>query len=146
MINLNADPLVCQYNAVSVIDSFLYIQLNIGAIEAGRAIATPDKVLYINKLQKKFYEGDYEVFEKLLDMEIDFYTLQDVFNGTPATPPEGVELSYQRDSLSYEYPFFSKLTCQYYLLSLMLDVKKVTFNSVPAVSAVVPKNYTTIDF
>jgi len=145
MITINDNPLSCQYNVVSVIDSFLYIQLNVVGLEAGRGLATPDNILYINKLQKNYYSGDYSVFEKLLDMEIDFYTLQDVFTGTPKMVPEDVELSYQRDSLSYEYPFFSTLTCEYYTLSLKLDVKKVTFNAAPSVSAVVPRNFKEIE-
>ena len=145
-IEINEELFGCQFNVVSVVDSFLYIQLNIAGFEAGRGLATPQKILYINKLQKKFYEGDYSVFAKFLDIEVDFPTLQAIFNGTPFFPPAGMELSYQKDSISFDYPFFSMLTCEYYSLSLQLEVKKVTFNTVPEVSAVAPKNYSVIEF
>ena len=135
----------CQFNVISVRDSFLYVQVNVAGIEAGRVMATPDNFLFINKLQKKYYNGDYTLFEQMLEMEIDFVILQEIFNGTETFPPEGLELTYQRDSLSYEYPFFNLLLCEYYGLSLKLDVKKVTFNTVPEVSATIPKNYTIID-
>jgi hypothetical protein len=135
----------CQYHVVSVIDSFLYIQLTFVGIEAGKIMATPNNILFINKLHKNFFEGDYSVFERILNMEIDFYTLQDFFNGFLIYPPEGIGLYYQRDFISYPFPFFSMLMCEYDTLSLRLDVKKVTFNNVPEVSAVIPKNYTMIE-
>ena len=123
----------------------MYVQLNVGGLEAGRTLATPDNILFINRLQKNYYNGDYSVFEKMLDMELDFYTLQNIFNGTPASLPEEVELSYQTDSLSYDYPFFSTLLFEYFALSIKLDVKKVTFNAAHEVSATIPKNFTEIE-
>ena len=144
-IVLNEELQGCQFNVISVIDSFLYVQVHLAGIEAGRVLATPDNFLFINKLQKKYYEGDYTFFEQIWNLNIDFATLQELFNGTHPFSPEGLELTYQRDSLSYEYPFFNMLLCEYYGISLKLDLKKVIFNTVPEVSAVVPKNYTIID-
>lgn len=135
----------CQFNVISVIDSFLYVQLNIAGLEAGRVLAKPDNFLFINKLQKKYYEGDYTFIEHALDTAINFFTLQEVFNGVFPFSQEGLVLTYERDSLSYEYPFFNMLLCEYYGISLKLNVKKVTFNTVPEVSAIIPKNYTVID-
>ena len=143
-LNINEQIQECQFTIISVIDSFLYIQLNFGPIEVGRALATPNHIVFINKLQKKYYNGDYSFIEKIINTTIDFYTLQGIFNGSLAEPPEEFELSYQRDSLSYEYPFFNALLCEYYTLSLQLDVKKATFNAAPSVSATIPKNYTEI--
>ena len=144
-VNINEQPQVCQFNIVNIIDSLLYIQLNMGALEVVRALTTPDHIVFINKLQRNYYTGDYSIFEKVLDTTLDFYTLQSIFNGTLSIPPEEFEISYQRDSLSSEYPFFNTLVCEYYALSLKLDVKKVTFNAAPDVSATIPKNYTVID-
>ena len=143
-LNINEQIQECQFTIVNVIDSFLYIQLNFGPIEVGRALTTPNNIVFINKLQKKYYNGDYSIFEKILDTTLDFFTLQDIFNGSITHPPDEFELTYQRDSLSYEYPFFNSLLCEYYALSLQLDVKKATFNAAPNVSATIPKNYTEI--
>jgi hypothetical protein len=145
-IEINEQTFTCQYNFVNVIDSFLYIQLNIGPIEAGRALITPNTVLYINKLQKNYYEGDYSFFQHLLDLDIDFYAIQAIFNGFPVYVSEEIELSYQGKSVFDEYTFFNTLTCEYENLSVRLDVKKVTFNDVPKVGATVSKNFTVISF
>ena len=143
-LNMDAQRHECQFSIVNVIDSFLYIQLNFGPLEVGRALTTPDSIVFINKLQKKYYNGDYSIFEKILDLPLDFYTVQGILNGSFTTPPEEFELVYQRDSLSYEYPFFNTLFCAYSNLTLKLDVKKVTFNAAPNVSANILKSYTEI--
>ena len=140
-LNIDAQKHECQFTIVNVLDSFLYIQLNFGPIEVGRVLTTPDHIVFINKLQKNYYNGDYSFIEKILGIELDFYTVQGIFNGSLTEEPEAFELSYQRDSLSYEYPFFNTLFCEYYTLSLLLDVKKATFNAAPNVSATIPKNY-----
>jgi len=136
----------CQVNFVNVIDSFLYIHLNIAGIEIGRALATPADIVFINKLQKEFYAGDYAVFQKILGMDIDFYMVQNMLNGLPIDIPFGVNISYQGELLKEEYPFFKTLLCQKDQYSLEMDIKKVTFNDVPEVSVPIPKNFTPIAF
>jgi len=132
-----------QFNFVNVIDSFLYMQLNVG-IEAGRILLTPDNILFINKLQKNYYDGDYTFLEQLIDIDIDFYTIQAIFNNFPITVPEELLLSYDRDGHS----FFNTLIFEheYYPIKLKLDIKKVTFNDIPKVSATVAKNFKAIRF
>ena len=143
-VNFDGQIHNCQFNLVNVVDSVLYIQLNVAGIEIGRALATPTNVLFINKFQKEFFSGNYSVFTDLLNMEVDYFMLQSIFSGAPTRLPDGIELFYQRDDLSYDYPFFSSLTGEYYGSSLRIDVKKVTFNVIPEVSAAIPKNYTPI--
>jgi hypothetical protein len=136
-----------QLTFVNVIDSFLYMQLNVAGFEAGRVLLTPDNVLFINKLQKNYYDGDYTFFQQLIDVDIDFYTLQAIFNGFSIEVPEEIELAYERDPVA-EYSFFNILTLEHewYPLGLKLEVKRVTFNDVPKVSANVPKSYSVIVF
>jgi len=145
-VDINGQTYNCQYNLVNVIDSLLYIQLNMGPVEVGRALITPDKILFINKLQKKYYEGDYSFFQHLIDLEIDFYAIQAIFNGFPITVPEDIELSYQGKSVFGDYSFFNFLTCESEGYALKLEVKKVTFNDAPKVSAAIPKNHSAINF
>jgi len=137
-----------QFNLVNVIDSFLYIQLNVAGFEAGRILITPDQILLINKLQKNYYEGDYTIFQHLIGVDIDFYTIQAIFNGFPIDIPDGIELSYQGELIVDEFSFFNRLIFEStdYELKLQLDIKKVTFNDVPKVSATIPKNYSVIRF
>jgi len=144
-VNLNGQSQNCQFNLVNVVDRFVYVQLNIAGIEIGRALVTPDNILFINKLQKEFFNGNYAVLENLLNLKVDYYTVQSIFSGIPTVLPDGVTLFYQKDERSYEYPFFSALHAEYYGFSLRMDIKKVTFNEVPEVSATVPKGYTPIN-
>ncbi|MCL2290147.1 MAG: DUF4292 domain-containing protein [Bacteroidetes bacterium] len=148
VINIDNQTQNCQFTLVSVIDSFLYIQLSFMGIEAGRALITPDQILMINKLQKNYYEGDYSILQHILDLEVDFYALQAIFNSFPLEIPDGIELSYQGELMADGYTFFNRLILESvdYELKLQLDVKKVTFNEVPKVSATVPKNYSEIKF
>jgi len=132
----------CQYNLVNVIDSFLYVQINAAGFEIGRALATPDNILFINKLEKKYYQGDYSFFTHFTGLDIDFYTLQAIFNDFPVTLPEEIELTYSGERFSKdEHSFFKTLTGKYDVFEIEIGVKKVTFNNVPDVSAVVPKNF-----
>jgi len=136
----------CQYNLINKIDSFLYIQLNIGAMEVGRALLTPDNILFINKLQQNYYDGDYSFFQHLIGLEIDFYAIQAIFNGIPVTVSEDIELSYQGKSVFEGYSFFNVFSCETESYALTLEVKKVSFNNVPEVGVTIPKNYSPIKF
>ena len=148
MIEIDEQIFSGQLNFVNVIDSFLYMQLNVAGFEAGRVLLTPDNILFINKLQKKYYEGDYTFFQQFIDVDIDFYTIQAIFNNFPTTVPEDVMLSYEGELIADDHLFFNILTCEHeeYPLKLKIEVKKVTFNDVPKVSATVPKNYSAIRF
>ena len=101
--------------------------------------------MFINKIEREYYYGDYSVIKKLANIEVDFYTLQNLLVGKPTSLPYGIGVYYQWADKSYPYPFFSMLMCNYYAHSLQLDVKKVTFNQMPTVSATVPKNFAVID-
>jgi len=144
MISINEQFQTCQINFVNVIDSFLYIHLNVAGLEIGRVLAKPDSFLLINKLQRNFYQGDYSFFENLVGLEVDFYTIQAIFNRFPVSIPEDLELSYQGENEGY--PFYQTLICESEDYELKIEVKKITFNSAPKVSAVVPKGYNEILF
>ncbi|MCL2167986.1 MAG: DUF4292 domain-containing protein [Lentimicrobiaceae bacterium] len=136
----------CQFNLVNVIDSFLYVQVNVAGIEAGRVLAKPDSILLINKLQKQFYEGDYSFFNHLLDIDFnfDFFSIQNFFNGIPVYLPEEVTLAYEGEQFMDNFSLFKSLICNYEEYELELNIKKVTFNEVPEVSIQIPKNFTPI--
>jgi len=137
----------CQYNLVNVIDSFLFVQINAAGIEIGRALATPDNILFINKLEKKYYQGDYSFFTHFTGLDVDFYTLQAIFNDFPVALSEEIEITYSGERFSKdEHSFFKTLTGKYDVFEIEIGVKKVTFNNVPEVSATIPKNCTPLYF
>ena len=143
-IELNEQLHHCQFNFVNVVDSFLYIQLNIAGIEMGRVFATPDIVIIINKLEKTFYYGNYFILQTVTGIDLEFYSLQNMFNGVPDSLPPGFEVSYNGELNVNESTFFKTLHCEHEKFSLKLDIKKVTFDDVPAVTAAIPRNYTTM--
>jgi hypothetical protein len=147
-INIDEQIFSGQFNYVNVIDSFFYIQLNVAGLEAGRILVTPDSVLFINKFQKNYYQGDYRFFRNYIDVDIDFYTLQAIFNNLDTTIPDEVNLLYEGEFAVDDKTFFSTLTCEHEMLPLELkmEIKKVTFNDVPKVSATVPKNFSEIKY
>lgn len=47
------------------------------------AIITPDSIKFINKIDKKYFEGDFSYVSKLLKTEITFNQIQDLLVGNP---------------------------------------------------------------
>lgn len=81
-IELDGQKYQCDYYMVNRIDSILYLNLSVmGLVEVGRLVATPQEVIFVNKLNKEYYKGDYSFVEKYLKAKADFYTLQAIFNG-----------------------------------------------------------------
>jgi len=142
LIEFNEQIHNCQFNFVNVVDSFLYIQFNVIGIEMCRVFATPDIVVIINKLEKTFYYGDYFILQTVTGIDFDFYMLQNIFNGVSDTLPFGFDVSYSGELSVDEYTFFKTLYCEHEMFSLKMDIKKVTFDDVPAVTAVIPRNFT----
>ena len=66
---------------VNRIDSIIYVNLNLAGIEIVRVTITPQELVYVNKLNKTYYQGGFLLIEKFLKLPLDFYTLQAVFNG-----------------------------------------------------------------
>lgn len=66
---------------VNKIDSIIYINANIfGGIELGRFVITPEEVIFLNKIEKNYYQGDMSIFEHLTGIPLDFYMIQSLFN------------------------------------------------------------------
>lgn len=86
----------CNYFMVNRLDSIIYLNLSVFGIELARLVAKPDEVIFVNKLSKEYYQGDYKIVEKYLKFPADFYTLQSVFNGDTAAiqKVEAVEAQY----------------------------------------------------
>jgi hypothetical protein len=147
-INVDDQIFSGQLNFVNGIDSFFYLQLNVAGFEAGRILATHDNILFINKFQRSYYQGDYSFFQNFIDVEIDFFTLQALFNNFDTTVPEDLNLSYEGELVVDDRSFFKTLTCHHdiYPLELNIEIKKITFNNVPKVTATVPKNFSEIKF
>jgi hypothetical protein len=71
----------CQLFFVNRIDSIIYLHVSFSGIELGRMVLTPDSVFFVNKIAGSYYRGDYALLYNLLTFNLDFYTIQAIFNG-----------------------------------------------------------------
>ena len=58
-------------------DSAIWISLSTGiGVEGARILLTQDSVHYINRIDKTYFEGDYNLLSSLIDTDIDFNMIQ----------------------------------------------------------------------
>jgi hypothetical protein len=62
-------------------DSALWISLSVFGIEGARMLATCDSVKFIDRINSKYFKGDYTFLSQILNTEIDFEMLQAVLIG-----------------------------------------------------------------
>ncbi|MCT4613311.1 MAG: DUF4292 domain-containing protein [Marinifilaceae bacterium] len=81
-INYQTDSIRKKFKASIRIkkDSIIWISIiaNVGGIEAARLYITPDSVKMINKIEKEYYLYGIEYIKKQLNMDVDFYSLQNI--------------------------------------------------------------------
>ncbi len=81
----------CNLYFVNRIDSIIYLNINLAGIEVIRMVLTPDEVIYVNKLNKTFYKGDFLLFQKIAGVPVTFDMVQAILNG--------------KDFKNFDYPF-----------------------------------------
>lgn len=74
------EQLAFQCYFVNRIDSIIYLNLNKSGIELARVVLTLDSVIYVNKLDHKYYQGDYEFIEKIFGLPLHFSHIQSLMN------------------------------------------------------------------
>ncbi len=84
-VRFDGRDVACNYYMVNRLDSIIYLNLSVFGIELARLVARPDGVIFVNKLSKEYYKGDYKVVEKYLKFPADYYTMQSIFNGDTMT-------------------------------------------------------------
>lgn len=71
----------CSMFFVNRIDSIIYLNINLSGIEVVRMVLLPNELIYVNKLNKTFYKGDYQFFKKIAGISINFSMFQAIMNG-----------------------------------------------------------------
>ena len=64
-------------------DSLVFAKVSKSGITGVRILATKDSVIYIDKLNKQYFRGTYSEIEKLININIPFNFLQNLFLGEP---------------------------------------------------------------
>ena len=70
-------------------DSLVFAKVSKSGITGVRILATRDSVIYIDKLKKQYYRGSYSEIEKLININIPFNFLQNLFLAEPTFLYEG---------------------------------------------------------
>ena len=83
------EDLAFQCFMVNRTDSLIYFNLHKSGIELMRVVLTPDSVIVVNKLQKEYYRGNYQLFKAIFNIPLTFAMIQSILNGTDFTECEG---------------------------------------------------------
>lgn len=71
----------CNLFFVNKIDSIIYLNINLSGIEVVRMVLLPNEVIFVNKLNKTYYKGDYQFFTNVTGITINFSMFQAIMNG-----------------------------------------------------------------
>lgn len=71
----------CSLFFVNKIDSIIYVNINLSGIEVVRMVLLPNELIYVNKLNKTYYKGDYQFFKHISGIPINFSMFQAIMNG-----------------------------------------------------------------
>lgn len=83
-------------------DSAMWISVSLLGIEGARMLITQDSVKYMDKINKKYFKGDYQYLSKLLNLEVDFDDVQALLIGNSTEfYMEDDRLKSAKDSSSY---------------------------------------------
>jgi len=66
-----------------------------------KALITPNRVAFYNKLDGTYFDGDYAYLSDILGIPLDFYKLQDLLTGAPIFKPTAKEYSASVFEKSY---------------------------------------------
>lgn len=67
-------------------DSVIWVSISAGVgIEAARVLLTKDSVLFINRLDKTFFAGNYEFINTMINAQVDFDIVQAILTGNDFT-------------------------------------------------------------
>jgi hypothetical protein len=70
-----------QFYYVNRIDSIIYLNIHLSGIELVRVVLCPDKITFVNKLSREYYEGDFRILEHYVGIPLNFFLFQSIFNG-----------------------------------------------------------------
>ena len=88
----------CNFYMVNRTDSILYLNVHAFGVELIRTVFTPDSVIYVNKLTQQYFNDTYAPLNRFLPFNVDFQTVQALFNGETEKLPQGQRLSFEYSS------------------------------------------------
>lgn len=84
-------------------DSIIWVSVSVGmGLEAARIMLTSDSVLYINRLEKTFFAGNYKFVNELINAQVDFDIVQALLTGNDFKWYDYQELKATVDHFQYQ--------------------------------------------
>ncbi len=62
-------------------DKKIWVSISVVALEVARAIVTPDSVIAYDRINKKYFQFSFDEIVKLINIDVDFKTLQNIIVG-----------------------------------------------------------------
>lgn len=80
-------------------DSLIWISISAFSIEVARVLITKDTVKVLNRIERKYFIGDYEYINKRFNVQLEFDVLQSILVGNPINfePDEKVKFATDKD-------------------------------------------------
>jgi hypothetical protein len=83
-------------------DSAMWLSVSVLGIEGARMLITQDSVRFMDKLNNRYFVGDYQYLSKILSIDVDFETMQSVLIGNSMEfYDEDEKLKSAKDSAFY---------------------------------------------
>lgn len=99
------EDLAFQCFMVNRTDSLIYFNLHKSGIELMRVVLTPDSVILVNKLQKEYYRGNYQLFKAIFNIPLTFAMIQAILNGSDFVECEGrFSTLAEKQQIKYIWP------------------------------------------
>jgi len=81
-------------------DSVIWVSATYYRVEVARLLLTPDSVKILDRKEKKYYSGDFQVLNINFETDFNFYTLQDLILGNSSSLLDG-KLKIKNDKRYY---------------------------------------------
>ena len=141
-IETNEQDISCQLFVVNKIDSILYINLSIIGIELARAVLTPVKMTFVNKMEKNYYQGDYGYIQTFAGIPFDFNILQSLLNGVlEETFDQSFTIEYGNYTTIEDTPFFQKFRFESNEVEVNAELKNIKFNIPGPTDITIPEGF-----
>ena len=89
-------------------DSIVWISITKVGYEAARIYATPDTLMIINRIEKKYFTGNYKYIEEKYHIHLSFYDLQAILLGNSISLKEKKKLKRSQNKDFYKLSSISK--------------------------------------
>lgn len=84
-------------------DSVIWVSISAGVgIEAARVKLTQDSVMFLNRIDKTFFAGNYKFISKMINAQVDFDIVQSLLTGNDIKWYDYQELKASVDNQSYQ--------------------------------------------